>query len=65
MDHFPLLFFGANEIGSNHVYGKKLMTEMDYQGHTCTSGRRGVDHVYFVMPNQQYSQLQNMYLQCG
>jgi hypothetical protein len=26
MDHCPLLFFGANEIGSVHVYGKKLMT---------------------------------------
>jgi hypothetical protein len=37
MDHGPLLFFGANEIGSVHVYGKKLMTEMDYQGHTCTT----------------------------
>jgi len=37
MDHFPLLFFGANEIGSVHVYGKKLMTEMYYQGHTCTT----------------------------
>jgi hypothetical protein len=36
MDHCPLLFFGANEIGSFRVYGKKLMTEMDYQGHTCT-----------------------------
>jgi hypothetical protein len=34
MDHCPLLFFGANEIGSVHVYGKKLMTKMDYQGHT-------------------------------
>jgi hypothetical protein len=28
MDHCPLLFFGANEIGSVHVYGKKLMTEI-------------------------------------
>jgi hypothetical protein len=37
MDHCPVLFFGANEIGSVHVYGKKLMTEMDYQGHTCTA----------------------------
>jgi hypothetical protein len=37
MDHCPLLFFGANEIGSVHVYGKKLMTEMDYQGHTYTT----------------------------
>jgi hypothetical protein len=37
MDHCPLLFFGANEIGSVHVYGKKLMTEMDCQGHTCTT----------------------------
>jgi len=35
--HCPVLFFGANEIGSDHVYGKKLMTEMDYQGHTCTT----------------------------
>jgi len=33
MDHCPLLFFGANEIGSVHVYDKKLMTEMD----TCTT----------------------------
>jgi hypothetical protein len=31
MDHSPLLFFGANEIGNDHVYGKNLMTEMDYQ----------------------------------
>jgi hypothetical protein len=23
MDHYHLLFFGANEIGSVHVYGKK------------------------------------------
>jgi hypothetical protein len=30
--------------------------------HLRHNGRRGVDHVYFVMPNQQYSQLQNMYL---
>jgi len=37
MDHCPLLFFGANEIGSVQVYGKKLLTEMDYQGHTCTT----------------------------
>jgi hypothetical protein len=37
MDHCPLLLFGANENGSDHVYGKKLMTEMDYQGHTCTT----------------------------
>jgi hypothetical protein len=37
MDYCPLLFFGANEIGSVHVYGKKLMKEMDYQGHTCTT----------------------------
>jgi len=66
MDHCPLLFFGANEIVSVHVYGKKkLMTEMDYQGHTCTTMVVVVDHVYFVMPNQLYSQLQNKYLQCG
>jgi len=37
MDHCPLLFFGANEIGSVHVYDTKLMTEMDYQGDTCTT----------------------------
>jgi hypothetical protein len=37
MDHCPLLFFGTNEIGSVHVYGKKLMTKMDHQGHTCTT----------------------------
>jgi hypothetical protein len=37
MGHCPLLFFGANKIGSVPVYGKKkLMTEMEYQGHTCT-----------------------------
>jgi hypothetical protein len=36
MDHC-LLLFGANGIGSVHVYGKKLMREMDYQGHTCTT----------------------------
>jgi len=63
MDHCPLLFFGANEIGSVHVYGTKLMTEMDYQGSTCTT--MVGDHVYLAMPNQQYSQLQNMFLQCG
>jgi hypothetical protein len=32
-----LLFFNANEIGGVHVYGTKLMTEMDYQGHTCNT----------------------------
>jgi hypothetical protein len=37
MDHCPLLFFGANGIGNVHVYGKNLMTEMDYQGNTCTT----------------------------
>jgi hypothetical protein len=37
MDYCPLLFFGANELGSIHVYGKNLMTEIDYQGHTCTT----------------------------
>ena len=49
------------KLGVSMFMEKKLMTEMDYQGHTCThSGRRGVDHVYFVMPNQQYNQLQNV-----
>jgi len=33
----PSALFGANEIGSVHVYGIKLMTEIDYQGHTCTT----------------------------
>jgi hypothetical protein len=37
MDHCPLLFFGANEIVSFHVCGENLMTEMGYQGHTCTT----------------------------
>jgi len=38
MDQCPPLFFGANEIGSVHAYGKKkLMTGMDYQGHACTT----------------------------
>jgi hypothetical protein len=37
MDHCRLLFFGANEIGSDHVYGKNLVTEMDYQSRTCTA----------------------------
>jgi hypothetical protein len=31
------MLFGANEIGSVHVYGKVVMKEMDYQGHTCTT----------------------------
>jgi hypothetical protein len=37
MDHCPLLLFGANEIGTVHVHGKKPTTEMDYQDHTCTT----------------------------
>jgi len=37
MDHCPLLFLGANEIGSVHTYAKKFMTEMDYQSHTYTT----------------------------
>jgi hypothetical protein len=37
IDHCSLLVFGANEIESVHVYGKKFMTEMDYQGQTCTT----------------------------
>jgi len=31
------------------------------RSHLHQNGRRGVDHVYFVMTSQQYSQLQNMY----
>jgi hypothetical protein len=34
------------------------------RSHLHHNGRRGVDHVYLVMSNQQYSQLQNMYLHC-
>jgi hypothetical protein len=37
MDCCPLLFFGANKIGSVHVYGIKKKKKMDYQGHTCTT----------------------------
>ena len=60
MDHCPLLF-GANEIGSAHVYGKKTRDRNGLsRSHLHHNGRRGVDHVYFVMPNQQYSQLQNI-----
>jgi hypothetical protein len=45
------------KLGVSMFMAKKLMTEMDYQGHTCTTmvGEE-VDHVYFVMPSQQYSQ---------
>jgi hypothetical protein len=25
------------KLGGVHVYGKKLMTEIDYHGHTCTT----------------------------
>jgi hypothetical protein len=32
------------------------------RSHLHHNGRRGVEHVYFVTPNQQYSQLQTMYL---
>jgi hypothetical protein len=31
------------------------------RSHLHHNGRRRVHHVYFVMPNQQHSQLQNMY----
>ena len=34
------------------------------RSHLHHNGRK-VDHVYLVMPNQQYSQLQNVYLHCG
>jgi hypothetical protein len=37
MVHCPMLFFGANEIGSIHIFSKKLMTEMAYQFHTYTT----------------------------
>jgi len=60
MNHCPLLFFGANEIGNVHVYGKKKTHDRNglSRSHLHYNGRRGVDHMYFVMPNQQYSQLQ-------
>jgi len=32
------------------------------RSHLHHIGRRVVDHMYFVMPDQQYIQLQNMYL---
>jgi hypothetical protein len=35
------------------------------RSHLHHNGRRGVDYVYFVTTNQQYSQLQNMYLKGG
>jgi hypothetical protein len=58
MDHWPLLFFGPNETGSDHAYGKKTLNKKGLsRSHLHHNGRRGVDHVYFVMPNQQYSQL--------
>jgi len=63
MDHCLLLFFGANEIGIVHVYGKETHDRNGLsRSHLHHNGRRGGDHVYFVMLNQQYSQLQNMYL---
>jgi hypothetical protein len=37
MDHCPLLFFGANEIGVSVFMAQNSWTEMDYQGHTCTT----------------------------
>jgi len=37
MDHCPLIFFGAKNLGGTMFMAKKLMTEMDYQGYTCTT----------------------------
>jgi hypothetical protein len=63
MDHYPLLFFGANEIRSVHIYGKKTHDRNGLsRSHLHHNGRRGVDLVYFVMPNQQYRKRQNIYL---
>ena len=55
MDHCPLLFFGANEIGSVHVYGKRKTHDRNglSRSHLHHNGRRAVDRVYFVMTNQQ------------
>jgi hypothetical protein len=34
------------------------------RSHLHHDGRRGVDLAYLVMPNQQYNQLQNVYVYC-
>jgi hypothetical protein len=52
MDHCLLLFFGANKIGSVHVYGKKKLINGLSRSHLHYNGRRGVDHVYFFTTNQ-------------
>jgi hypothetical protein len=50
------------KLGVSMFMAQKLTTEMDSRSQLHHDGRRGVDHVYFIMPNQQYSQLQNMFL---
>jgi len=37
IDYRALLFLGANEKRSVHVYGTKLTEQMDYRGHSCTT----------------------------
>jgi hypothetical protein len=32
-----MFFFRASEKQSIHVYGTEIKTEMDYQGHNCTT----------------------------
>jgi len=52
MDHCPPLFFGANEIGSVHVYGKKTHDRNGLsRSYLHHNGRRVEDHAHFIMPN--------------
>jgi hypothetical protein len=55
------------KLGVSVFMAKKKTHERNglSKSHLHHNGRRGVGHVYFVMANQQYSQLQNMYLECG
>jgi hypothetical protein len=52
------------KLGVTMFMAKKKLHDRNVlsRSHLHHNGRRGADHVYFVMPNQQYSQLQNMYL---
>ena len=46
------------------VASKFMARSLQHRSHLHHNGRREVDHAYHVMPSQQCSQLQNMYLQC-
>ena len=52
------------KLGVTMFMAKKKLHDRNVlsRSHLHHNGRRAVDHVYFVMTNQQYSQLQNMYL---